>query len=353
MESINQVLSNQNMLILDEDGEMGSVQYAFSGLDSVYSQFQMDLAGAAQIPITRLFGRTVTGLSQTNDADERLYEENIASKQNEELRPQLDKLYPVIAMSDWGEVPDDLDMHFPSIRVLTEEDKADLAEKAGAVILGAYTGGAISQQICGKELQELGDKTGIFTNIKNDDIDKMDEDIIAMGELGAPGEGGEGGENAERKERKGMKRLAGDAALDAIAKRLKWFGMDISIENKAGTWRSGEDAGGHSWKVKLTHDYGYLLKTLGRDGDPIDVFMGTDPNAQFVYVAHTLKAPEFIDADEDKCFLDFKSMDEARKAFLSNYDRPEHLGLIDQFTVREFIEKVLSKKGKGKLITAA
>ena len=179
------MLSNQSMIILGKEGELFSVQYTFSGLEGVYSQFQMDVAGAAEIPVTRLFGRTVTGLGQSNDADERYYEERIAQEQNGNLRPQLDKLYPIIAMSEWGEVPDDLDFEFPSIRVLSEEDKSEMTEKASAPIIAAYNAGLISQKTSLMELRQLSDVTNVFSNITDQDIEDADDEPQMPGELNA------------------------------------------------------------------------------------------------------------------------------------------------------------------------
>lgn len=185
MQAQNEMLSNQSMIILGKEGELFSVQYTFSGLEGVYSQFQMDVAGAAEIPVTRLFGRTVTGLGQSNDADERYYEERIAQEQNGNLRPQLDKLYPIIAMSEWGEVPDDLDFEFPSIRVLSEEDKSEMTEKASAPIIAAYNAGLISQKTSLMELRQLSDVTNVFSNITDQDIEDADDEPQMPGELNA------------------------------------------------------------------------------------------------------------------------------------------------------------------------
>jgi phage-related protein (TIGR01555 family) len=98
MQSINHLMSNQSLIMLPKDGSLQSVQWAATGYSDLYAQFQMDIAGAAEIPVTRLFGRTITGLGQTNDADERIYEERIAMEQEHGLRPQLEKLYPVVCM---------------------------------------------------------------------------------------------------------------------------------------------------------------------------------------------------------------------------------------------------------------
>ncbi|CAK9250010.1 unnamed protein product [Sphagnum jensenii] len=78
--------------------------------------------------------------------DIRIYEQDVAQKQTDELEPNLHKLYPVVCMSEFGEVPDDLDIEFPSVRVLTEEEKSTLAKDSGTLIIDMFNAGLISQK---------------------------------------------------------------------------------------------------------------------------------------------------------------------------------------------------------------
>jgi hypothetical protein len=52
--------------------------------------------------------------------------------------------------------------------------------------------------------------------------------------------------------------------------RTKVQGMDISIENKKGSTRSGVDKDGHEWSVDMNYDYGYIRGTVGVDKDHLD-----------------------------------------------------------------------------------
>jgi len=192
---MNHLLSNNSMLILGADGEFFSVQNSIAGWPEMYQQFQMDIAGAAQIPVTRLFGRTQTGLGQSNDADERIYEEKIAVDQEDQLRPQLDKLYPVLCMSELGEIPDDLDLAFPSIRVLDGKEKAELATQTTNAVISLANAGLIDKAIALKELKQQSDITGFGTNITDEEIEAaiqqeamLPEIPTGMGEEPAPGE---------------------------------------------------------------------------------------------------------------------------------------------------------------------
>jgi phage-related protein (TIGR01555 family) len=174
----NELLSNQSMLILGKDGKLESHQYTFGGIADVLDRFEIAVAASSipSIPYSKLFGKNSSGLDNSNDADERNYEEAIAQAQNDDLEPQLmQQLYPVICMSEFGDVPDDLDITWPSIRVLTEEDKSKLAKEGSEAILAPFNGGVTSQQLTLKELKQLGDKTEIFTNITDKMIDEADD----------------------------------------------------------------------------------------------------------------------------------------------------------------------------------
>ena len=72
MSQLNHMLSNQSLIPLPADGSIEATSYSFSGLAEVYQQFCLDISGAAQIPVARLWGRTITGLGQTGDGDENL-----------------------------------------------------------------------------------------------------------------------------------------------------------------------------------------------------------------------------------------------------------------------------------------
>lgn len=122
-------------------------------------------------------------------------------------------------------------------------------------------------------------------------------------------------------------------------KRVRWQGMEIAIENPAGTVRRGVSRDGCSWESRMAFDYGYLNRTEGVDGDHVDCFVGPNPDAPFVYVVHARKYGAWDQYDEDKCMLNFDSEEDARAAFLASYDDPRFLGPITVLTVDDFKAK--------------
>ena len=98
-------------------------------------------------------------------------------------------------------------------------------------------------------------------------------------------------------------------------------GMGISIENPIGSVRKFKDCNGKEGKIVMKNHYGYFRNTRGngKDDDAVDVFLGPHiEDFERVYVIdQNNKNGEF---DESKVMLGFLSKEEAKKAYLSNYD---------------------------------
>ncbi len=179
----NQMMNNNSLQILGGKDDFQTHQYTFAGLSDVYESFMMDIAGAAEIPVTKLFGRSPAGMNATGESDMQNYYDSIEEKQEAYLRPIYDRLLPIMCMSEFGAVPDDLDYEFKPIRRLSDEQRVDLTSKHTSAIIEAYNAGLISQQIALKELQQMKETTGTWSNITDDDIAKADADFGMGGEL--------------------------------------------------------------------------------------------------------------------------------------------------------------------------
>jgi hypothetical protein len=92
----------------------------------------------------------------------------------------INKLYGVIAMSTWGEVPDDFSYRFNPIRDASNAERSELAEQTTRSLLGAFNTGVIGRKTTLKELREQSGVTGMFTNITDAMIEEA-EDEVALG----------------------------------------------------------------------------------------------------------------------------------------------------------------------------
>lgn len=148
--------------------------------------------------------------------------------------------------------------------------------------------------------------------------------------------------------------------------RYQFQGLPISIENKAGTKRAGVDPDGSEWSVAMHYDYGYIRSTKGTDQEGIDCYIGPNRKADHVYIvkqhaiekvkqwpskycpqckehAQDCACPEFF--DEDKVMLGFDNKEQAKAAYLKQYDSDLFLGPISTMRIEDFKEAIAAAAG--------
>ena len=179
----NWLMSNMGMQVIDASDDFQTHQYTFGGIADVYKQFMIDIAGAANIPATKLFGRSPEGMNATGESDLTNYYDMVAQEQEAKLRPILNKLLPVICMSTFGAVPDDLDFEFDPVSEPSDKDRSDLAKSEAENVVTVFNAGLISQRTALKELKQQGESIGAWTNITDEDIQKASDQVEAAGEM--------------------------------------------------------------------------------------------------------------------------------------------------------------------------
>lgn len=170
LQAQNQLMSNMGIYVMDKDDDFGSEQYSFGGLNDIYESFMLDIAGACEMPVTKLFGREPAGFNSTGESDLTQYYDTLEEKQETYLQPIIDKLLPIIFMSTLGAIPEDLDWEFNPCMNVNSKDLADLAQSMASPIFEAFNAGLITKEIALKELKQQNEKTGMWSNITDEDI---------------------------------------------------------------------------------------------------------------------------------------------------------------------------------------
>lgn len=127
---------------------------------------------------------------------------------------------------------------------------------------------------------------------------------------------------------------------------VKVRGLDISIENPRGSYRSGVGDNGKPWRSRLPHHYGYIRGTEGSDGDHVDVFLGPHLKSGAVYVIDQkdLKTGEH---DEHKVMLGFGSEKQACEAYcraFSDGRGRQRISSVDGMTMERFKDWLKTKR---------
>ena len=186
IQEMNRIRTSYGITLLGREDDYEQHPYSFAGVAEVYETFMMDMAGAAEIPATKLFGRAPQGMNSTGESDMKNYYDMIGQLQERDLKPALEKLLPVMSMSLWGEVPEDLEIVFEPLGSTTPAERAEIMGQFANPIIQAFSAGLISQKVALSELRETGKPINAWTNITDGDIENADEEVDQGEEMQDP-----------------------------------------------------------------------------------------------------------------------------------------------------------------------
>ena len=175
MQSMNRLMCNTGTFAIDKDDSFTTQQYSFTGINDVYESFMLDISGAAEIPIDKLFGRSPTGFNSGEETLQNYYD-TIQEKQESYIRPSLEKLVKIITMSALGEIPDDMELVFNPVRRPSNMEKADLGQKQTQPILDAFQAGVVGKGTVLRELKQQTPVTNMWSNITDEMIQAADNE---------------------------------------------------------------------------------------------------------------------------------------------------------------------------------
>lgn len=188
---INNYRASNNLVFLDKDDSYHQEAYSFSGLSEILTVQKENVAGAAEMPQVLLYGDTKGGMTSDSPAEMEFYAQTIKGKQEEELRPVIDKLLPVLFRIAGLEIPKDLDYEFESIAGMPQDRKLNQLNTTVSTVTTLLEAGLITKETALKEIQEVQKLTGFGSNISEKDFDlakKQDVETDDMGddeEIGA------------------------------------------------------------------------------------------------------------------------------------------------------------------------
>lgn len=263
LEAQNMLLNNMGMQVMDAADGLETHQYTFGGLADCYQQFIMDISGAAEIPVTRLFGRSPSGLNATGESDLQNYYDMIAEKQESYLRPILNKALPPFIISTLGSLPDDFDFEFDPVAEPTDKERADLAKCGTDNVVAAYNAGLISQRTALKELKQQSERTGVWTNITDEDIERASDSVEQPGEMGGMFGGMGDGEESPQQARTPVRQGVGDAEWNEDEHPRDKNGKFSSAGGNSNLNSSAEDVKIKLAKAKKYPELTKQLQSLG------------------------------------------------------------------------------------------
>ena len=163
--------SFNRMLLLDGKEKYEKKSNTFTNLDKIWQQFMIDVCGAADIPMTRLFGQSASGLQSTGDNDIRNYYDMVKAKQESDLRPNLEILFEILNRSETGSHPEDFQFTFNSLWQVSATESATIKKQEAETDQIYLDAGVLTEEQVARELKERG----TYPNLTEDDIEDLAE----------------------------------------------------------------------------------------------------------------------------------------------------------------------------------
>lgn len=121
--------STHRATLLDTQEEWEQRQLTWAGIPEVLMAFYELVAGAADIPVTRLLGQSPKGLQSTGKGEQADYHSKVMADQNELLCPQLERVDELLIRSALGSRPADIYFEFNSLEQPDEAKDAEIEKK--------------------------------------------------------------------------------------------------------------------------------------------------------------------------------------------------------------------------------
>lgn len=200
MTALNNYRTSNNLVFMDKQDEYQKEEYGFSGLSDILNSQKDIVAGAAEMPEVMLFGTNRAGLNGDSPIELRLYANTILGRQDQEVRPVLDKLLPILYRICGFEVPKNLSYEFEGLLDVSNESKQSMLQSIVSNVTQLLDAGLITRETALAEIQSAQKQTGFGTKIEQRDIDlakegdKQAAENPEGSELGLDGEEGGFGE---------------------------------------------------------------------------------------------------------------------------------------------------------------
>ena len=172
MYTMNWTQSNQGITVIDKEDKFENHQYSFGGLEKVNEMILQQIAGATQIPLTRLLGQSPAGMNATGTSDLEIYYTGIARRQEQKLRKPVHTLFKIYHRHLFGrDLPEDFEFEFRPLWAMDDRDRANISKEVIAALATIFGTGQISQQRLLEELKVTSKVTGLFSTITPEEID--------------------------------------------------------------------------------------------------------------------------------------------------------------------------------------
>lgn len=141
----NQQKNYQNAITMDAEDDYIQKQLSFAGLAETMAGIRMQVAADMRMPITKLFGISAAGFNSGED-DIEVYNSMVESQVRSKLKYVILQMIELRCQQLFGFVPDDLEIDFQPLRIMSSEQEENVKTQKFARLLQAKQSAEISSQ---------------------------------------------------------------------------------------------------------------------------------------------------------------------------------------------------------------
>lgn len=163
--------ANNNITVIDKEKEdLTKNSNALSGVGDLLDRFLTILSATSDIPATRLFGKAPVGMNSTGESDLQNYYDGINSKQELELRPDIEYLDRAIA-ANIGIDSGKMEFSFDPLWQLSDVERSQVLESNARAFQIFLDMGTITESMIAREAKNQG----MLTTITDDFIERLEQ----------------------------------------------------------------------------------------------------------------------------------------------------------------------------------
>jgi phage-related protein (TIGR01555 family) len=221
--------SVSNVMLLDGDDEWDQKSVNWSGIPEAVQTLLTIMAGAADIPLTRLTGQQAKGLSNGGDVDLRNYYDSVRAKQKLQFTPRLKPLDDILIRTAIGSRPQDIWYEWNPLWQPSDKERAETQKIRAETFAIELNTGALAEEPLTKAYVNAAIESGLYPGYEQaiDDSDSGD---------GLPSEA----EQAEETERQAAMVQPPAVAVGDAAPRSLYVRRDVINKAEITRWAKAQ-----------------------------------------------------------------------------------------------------------------
>lgn len=251
LELLNRQKNYINSMVMDSEDDYVQKQLSFSGLAEVQAGFRMQIASDLRMPITKIFGTSVSSGMKTDQNDMENYNAMVESEIRQKVKHHVLKMLEIKCQVMFGMIPDDLKISFKPLRVLSADEEENVKTQQFTRLIQSMQAGLLTNFEF-REACNRAELLPITLDTKEDTLNPADPEIVDVLEgKNMEDESGDEGEDKSKKDDKAKKKVnsieydkaafevdGGDQRIDAWKHRVYLHPVNVNRS----LWERAKDA---------------------------------------------------------------------------------------------------------------